>query len=338
MRILAAHDGLGCGHVRVIQPLRELARHGHEVTFCETSEAETIEYLRDGSRWDVILGQRFAAYEGMRTWRRSRTPRNRLVYEVDDNMFNIDKINWAAHEQFNDPEIQDGIRTYSMMADLVTVTTETLAQVQRGIGIKNIAVLPNCVPEYVLDMPKVISGRRPRVGWIGGASHGLDIHEAVPGVRRFLAKNPGWDLYLGGTDYRPSFNAANWDQMLHADWRQINKDEHGYYELIDFEIGIAPVQDTVFSRSKSALKALEYNARGIPVIASDVQPYREYVVHGENGFLVKAPHEWMRYVKLLADSPDLRAEMGARGKAAASKLTYEGNWKLWEQAYEGMFR
>jgi len=33
VKILAAHDGLGCGHVRMIQPLRELAKHGHEVTF-----------------------------------------------------------------------------------------------------------------------------------------------------------------------------------------------------------------------------------------------------------------------------------------------------------------
>lgn len=337
MRILAAHDGLGCGYVRMVQPLRELARHGHEVTFCKTLDIETIEHLRDGSKWDVVVGQRFAKYEGMTMWRRARTPRNRLVYEVDDDMFSIDKINWAAHEQFNDPEIQDGIRTYSLMADLVTTTTETLARVQRSVGIQNVAVLPNCIPEYVLDIPRVVSGRRPRLGWVGGASHGLDVHEAVPAVRRFLIKNPGWDLYLGGTDYRPSFNAQNWDQMLYADWKQINDDEHGYYQMIDFEIGLAPVKDTVFARSKSALKALEYNARGIPVIASDVQPYREYILHGENGFLVKHPHEWMKYIRLLADNPDLRKEMGERGKWRAQYYTHEANWQKWEAAYEGMF-
>jgi glycosyltransferase involved in cell wall biosynthesis len=321
----------------MIQPLRELAKHGHEVTFCTTSDTDVLDYMREGSKFDVIVGQRFAAYNGMTTWRRARGPRNRLVYETDDNMFNIDKINWAAHEQFTTPEIQDGIRTYSLMADLVTVTTETLAQVQRDLGVNGVAVLPNCIPEYVLDLPKVISGRRPRIGWLGGASHGLDVHEAVPGVRRFLHKNPGWDLYLGGTDYRPSFNASNWDQMIHAEWRQINDDEHAYYELLDFEIGIAPVRDTVFSASKSALKALEYNARGIPVIASNVQPYREYIVHGENGFIAKAPHDWLKYLRLLAENPDLRAEMGAKGKIAAAKLTHESNWKLWEKAYEGMF-
>jgi glycosyltransferase involved in cell wall biosynthesis len=321
----------------MVQPLRELAKHGHEVVFTKDMDTETIEYLRDGSRFDVIVGQRFAGYDGMTTWRRSRTPRNRLVYETDDDLFSIEEINWAAHEQFTQPKVQDGIKTYTMMSDLVTTTTETLAQVQRDIGAEKVAVLPNCVPEYVLDLPKAVSGRRPRIGWVGGASHGLDVHEAVPGVRRFLSKNPEWDLYLAGTDYRPSFNARNWDQMAHAGWRQINEDEHKYYELIDFEIGIAPLKDTVFARSKSALKALEYNARGIPVIASSVQPYKEFVVHGENGFLVKGQHEWLKYLRLLADNPDLRAEMGKKGKEYASRYTHEGNWQRWEAAYEGLF-
>jgi glycosyltransferase involved in cell wall biosynthesis len=338
MRILAAHDGLGCGHVRMIQPLRELAKHGHEVTFCVSHNPETIEHLRDAAKFDVIVGQRFAGYNGMSPWRRARTPRNRLVYENDDDLFSIEKINWAAHEQFNKPDIHDAIKTYSLMSDLVTVTTEHLAQVQRDFGVKKVAVLPNCVPEYVLDMPRGASGHRPRIGWVGGASHGLDIHEAVPGVRKFLSKNPGWDLYLGGTDYRPSFNLRNWDQASHAEWRQINEDERGYYELVDFEIGIAPLKNTVFARSKSAIKALEYNARGIPVIASDVQPYREYVVHGENGFLVKETHEWMKYIRMLAENPDLRTEMGAKGKLRAAKFTHENNWQLWEQAYEDLFR
>lgn len=325
----------------MIQPLRELAKHGHEVTFSNYNEpgnTGVIKYLRTApENFDVIVGQRFAGYDGMAVWRRSRTPRTRLVYEVDDDMYHIDYVNFAAHEKFGTPEVQDGIKTYSQMSDLVTVTTETLAQVQRDFGVKNVAVLPNCVPAYVLDMPETASGRRPRVGWIGGASHGLDIHEAVPGVRRFLTKNPGWDLYLGGTDYRPSFKFSDWDRMLHVPWRRISDDERGYYELIDFEIGIAPVKDTVFGRSKSALKALEYNARGIPVIASDVQPYREYILHGENGFLVKQPHEWAKYLGMLANDPALRKEMGERGKWRAQYYTHEANWQKWEAAYEGLF-
>jgi len=331
------HDNLGCGYVRLIQPLRELAKHGHEVKLVAHRDPEAVESLRDGAQYDVIVGQRFAGYEGMATWRRARTPKNRLVYEVDDDMFHIDRANWAAYDQFGQPDIQDAIKTYAAMCDLMTVTTEPLAQVNREMtGAKNIAVLPNCIPEYLLELPRT-EHKRPRIGWCGGASHGVDVHEAVPQVRRFLHKNPGWDLYLAGTDYRPSFFTRNWDQMVHQDWRQINKDEHAYYEMLDFDIGIAPVRDTKFANSKSALKPLEYNARGIPVVASDITPYREYIVHGENGFLVKYPHEWGKYLHLLAANPDLRREMGEKGRVHASAWTHEGNWQRWEKAYEGMF-
>lgn len=337
MRILAAHDGLGCGHVRLIQPLRELAKHGHEVTFTVTTEPDAIKYLRDGSQFDVIVGQRFAGYEGMAMWRRARKPLNRLVYETDDDLFNVDPSNWAAYKHFEAEDVREAITGYSQIADLVTVTTETLAELQRDyLGVKNVAVLPNCVPEYVLDLPRDTHSR-PRIGWIGGGSHGYDIHQAVPAVRKFLARNQEWDLYLGGTDYRPSFNARNWDQMLFSKWKQINDQEREYYESIDFEIGIVPVCDTKFSRSKSAIKALEYNARGIPVIASSIKPYQEYIVHGENGFLVKEQHEWGRYISLLAKNPDLRREMGEKGKVRASMFTHEINWRKWETAYEGMF-
>ena len=337
MKILAAHDGLGCGYIRVLQPLRQLAKNGHEVTFTETMDPETIRLLGRGAEFDVIVGQRFAGYEGMGAWRRARTPQNRLVYEVDDDLFNIDKANWAAYDQFNAPPVREAIHGYTATADLLTVTTETLAQLQRDhLGVSNVAVLPNCIPEYLLDMPLTVN-RRPRIGWAGGASHGADMLEMVADVRRFLARNPGWDLQLSGTDYRPTVNAKNWDQMLHTEWRQINKGEQAFYELIDFEIGLAPVRDTVFGRSKSALKALEYNARGIPVIASNVKPYQEYIVHGENGFLVKAQHEWGKYMNLLAKNPDLRREMGEKAKVHASAFTWEGNWQRWEQAYEALF-
>lgn len=335
MRILALNDGLGCGWVRMIQPLRQMEKHGHEVRFARTQDIECIEGLRNAGDYDVVVGQRFTGYEGMSMWRKARKPHNRLVYETDDDLFSIEMDNFAAYASFNQPVVQEAIEGYLATADLVTVTTETLAQVQRDKGVENVAVLPNCVPEYVLELPRV-KHDKPRVGWVGGASHGADVHECLTPVRRFMKKNPEWELFLGGTDFRPTFALQNLDQMVHAPWRQINDDERAYYEFIDFDIGIVPLRDTKFARSKSALKALEYNARGIPVVASDVQPYSDYIQHGYNGFLCKTEQDWSKYLRLLAEDDDLRLEMGNKGRFEAGKHTIENNWSLWEQAYEGM--
>lgn len=76
----------------------------------------------------------------------------------------------------------------------------------------------------------------------------------------------------------------------------------------------------VSHNSKFATKWLESSVLGIPLIASDIEPYRRVIRHGENGFLVRREHEWGRYLKLLADDPELRQRIGmaARGEASGS--------------------
>ena len=57
--------------------------------------------------------------------------------------------------------------------------------------------------------------------------------------------------------------------------------------------GVAPLLDTPFNRSKSALKFLEYSSLGLASICSDVPVYREAVRPGETGLLVpNDPASW----------------------------------------------
>ena len=44
-------------------------------------------------------------------------------------------------------------------------------------------------------------------------------------------------------------------------------------------------------QSKSAIRAIEYGALGIPVVASDVGPYRDHIVDGVTGYLIRREHE-----------------------------------------------
>lgn len=43
--------------------------------------------------------------------------------------------------------------------------------------------------------------------------------------------------------------------------------------LASLDIGIVPLQDTAFNQAKSALKALEFAAAGVPVVASDLPEF-----------------------------------------------------------------
>jgi len=337
VKIFVAHDGgSGCCYYRMELPVRQLEQHGHEVTMRSVNDdhGATITQ-RDMAGHDVIIGQRLNVHKGMEAWRRSRGPFSRLVYDADDDVFSVKMENWQAYQTYQQPEILDAVTHMAQVSDLVTVTTDYLADVMREhTEAQNVMVLPNCVPAFLLEMPRR-DRARPAVGYQGGASHGADIGLAVTGVRRFLKRFPGWDLQLGGTDFRPTFKVG--ERAKYVRWVPIYEDAPGYYATLDFDIGLAPLTMKPFDYSKSNIKVLEYAARGIPSIATDCEVYRSFVRHGENGFLVKAPHEWLKYLSILASDDDLRFRMGEQARKDARSWTVEGNWQKWEQAYAGLF-
>ncbi len=343
MRIFAGHDGgSGCCYYRIKVPLEELARHGHEVTFRSGGNEEGNKpiTLAEMAEQDVVIGQRFNHYAGMGTWRRARGPSSRLVYEIDDDVFSVTPVNWQAYHVYSQPEVREAVMHQAQVSDLVTVTTEHLAAVMREhTGNGNVLALPNCVPGWVLDMERR-PRQRPAIGWAGGASHGSDVGLLISPVRRFLKRFPGWDLQLGGTDFRETFarEGSPRKRLLHVRWVPVYEDARGYYETADFDIGLAPLAGTPFDLSKSNIKVLEYAARGIPSIASDCEVYRSFIRHGENGFLVKRDHEWLKYASELASDEDLRLAMGQAARESAREWTIEENYHLWERAYESLFK
>lgn len=321
-------------------PLAELAKHdGFEVTFSDAGDYEGHKSpvtRRDLEGYDVITGQRLSKHSGLGVWRGARTPSSRLVYEIDDDIYTINPANWNAFELFRRGDIRDAITHGAQVADLITVTNEYLAGVMREqSGNENIAVLPNHVPGWVLDIERPPLPR-PAIGWQGGASHGLDIGLIADPVRRFLKRFPGWDLRLCGTDYRPTFR-ADADRMSYVPWVRVFDDPRGFYETMNFDIGLAPLLDDPFNRSKSFIKALEFNALGIPVLASDVEPYRGYVKDGVNGFLIRYDHEWLKRMSELAADDALRARMSEQSRACARIWTIEHGWELWARAYRKLF-
>ena len=60
-----------------------------------------------------------------------------------------------------------------------------------------------------------------------------------------------------------------------------------------WDIGIAPLVDSPFNRSKSAIKAMDYAALGLPVLASDMPVFRGSLADGPGGMLVEnTPSAW----------------------------------------------
>lgn len=212
-------------------------------------------------------------------------------------------------------------------ADAVITTNSRLADKLASFN-DAVTVIPNFVDESVLGMER---SRRQRltVGWMGSVGHTEDFAAVAGPLGEFFDSEPDVDLHLVGDDHRATAGVRRGRFSRGTDY-SVSR----YWQNIDFDIGIAPLADNEYNRCRSHIKALEYGALGIPIVASDVGPYRGFVKHGKTGFLVKNDREWVTALRTLVHDEGLRARMGKAARKQASKHTIQANVWRYEQALE----
>lgn len=82
------------------------------------------------------------------------------------------------------------------------------------------------------------------------------------------------------------------------------------------DIGLYPLPvDDEWVLGKSGLKALQYMAVGVPVVATAVGANFRIMESGKTGWLVKQPEEWLQQLRHLMDHPEIRRSSGLAGRA-----------------------
>ncbi len=318
-----AADQAGCRHYRLTLPLDQLRRRGHQISISSRMLTDTPEQS------DLLIGQRVCKPGPTHLWQTiARRPHHpTLVYEIDDDLFDIDPTgNPIAYGFYQQPGIQDNIRANIAAADLVTVSTLRLAEVVHAWN-PNVAILPNCVPQWLLHHTRPNDSTITTLGWQGSATHRLDWEGPNRQVERFLRRRgTRTELHLMGA---PPDNAPH--PFRHTGW---TADIDHYYRLIDWDIALAPLRPHPFNQSKSDIRVIEAQALGIPVVASATGPYERTIRHGQTGMLVRRDHEWGQHLAALIDQPDLYGRIATAGRRhVAQHRTIEAQAHLWEELY-----
>jgi len=84
--------------------------------------------------------------------------------------------------------------------------------------------------------------------------------------------------------------------------------------LRSFDIGIMPLDDTLWARGKCGYKILQYMGVGVPAVASPVGINSEFIRHGETGFLASSPEAWHKALKVLVAERQTRQAFGLKGR------------------------
>ena len=88
-------------------------------------------------------------------------------------------------------------------------------------------------------------------------------------------------------------------------------------DLQAIDIGVYPLPFDNWVSGKSGLKAIQYMAFGIPVVATDAGITSQIVRDGETGILVSGEEEWLEALERLLHDPELRRRMGEAGRREA---------------------
>ncbi len=315
-------DAAGSGWYRGHLVGMSLAWLGHEVTV-------GMRLPEDWEQLDAVVGCRVAIPGASKAWRQMKTAGVRLVLDLDDDYFHLDPANAQARATWT-PALQAALTKNIQIAHVVTCCSEPLAAALREHH-DDVRVIGNGLPAQYLGTPRDYDPEILRVGWAGSASTLTELPIAARALNRIAQyTRPTLVRLVGITPQQAMAAGLRGGRVGALGWVP---DQNHYLQAVgDFDVWVAPYRDIPFNQAKFATKALEAGFLGIPLIASDIEPYRHAVDHGVTGFLVRRDHEWGRYLKQLVDDPGLRQSMGMAARARASGSILQALNQQWEKA------
>ena len=272
----------------------------------------------------------------------------RLIYSIDDNLPDLA----AENKDWRPSDEQLRVLDFLLrQADGIMVATAALRERLIDYN-HNIVVVPNALDERLIaqipggqDMASAVAAdhngaawmtalfrrvlrrtssvpsaptQRIVVGYMGTHTHDDDLLMVLPALLEVWRRHrDGIELQIVGVLVHPETRAklgelpvrfvipppGAWEYLRFMPW---------FTGQLRWDIAIAPLQDTPFSRCKSDIKFLDYGALGVAGIYSQVPAYATSVRHLETGWLAQnKPSAWAEALECLLADTTLRAQIAA---------------------------
>lgn len=197
----------------------------------------------------------------------------KLFVDTDDAFGELD----PKHSQYKvQMERVEALNHIIENADQVWFSTKEL---QKLYSVKNSKVIQNTLDDKVwlkLKSKKVTPPPKNelfRMVYMGTVTHSEDFDMIIPALDRLYEEMPGkFKLYVIGVT----------KELSEKPWIELLKQESTLYPdfvkwfsgLPQFDVGLSPLVDNSFNKSKSDIKCLDYLANGIKPVVSNVAAYK----------------------------------------------------------------
>lgn len=297
-----------CAYIRLILPLTDPAVAANFDLHVVTPE-EALQY-----KADILLTHRLAVEspklaEGLIDHCRGNGIR--LIYDIDDDIFGM-----AA-----DPNVIKDRGDFLAALRLVVAADQvwcSTAELQRRMTLFNPSTV---VIENSLDprLWKQDIAPRPysdptilRMVYMGTRTHSADLRMITPALERIHSEfGERVTLEIIGVVASP-LDAPSWAKQISVPL--IAGDSYPAFtrwlqRRPQYDIGLCPLQETIFNSGKSNIKLQDYAALGVAAVCSDVGPYHS-ASDGETCLRVENTEDaWYAAIKRLIDDRELRLKL-----------------------------
>lgn len=274
---------------RAFDLVEPLAAHGVEAVVVPRPRFEEV-LAEAASGAAVVLqkpGLTFAQLEALRA---TRAP---LVVDFDDAIW----MGYGGGEPVDGPA---SLTATLRAAEAVTTGSEHLAAWARSATDAPVHVLRPAVDPSRYAPRRHAETERPLLVWIGSAGTLHDLDAVDGALRPLLAAGRIRLRVVADEPWRGGGELAPWSL------------EHEARLLAEADIGVMPLAESERARGRCGFKAVQYQAAGLPVVASPAGGPAEAV---GAGLFARTAAEWREAILTLAASAGLRADLGAAGRA-----------------------
>jgi glycosyltransferase involved in cell wall biosynthesis len=194
-----------------------------------------------------------------------------------------------------------------------------------------VQILHMAVPKVFTDIARTSNQREFSVGYLGkGISNGHDneLSEIVYACK-YLSLEPNIKFHLIGLEPHYKESLRKLIKQLTIDQDKIvfvDHIEHSQVaqELANLDLGILPYPDSTYNAERFPLKALEYAAIGLPIVATDTKSHRTLLDEAFTLFYKKGDTEALgKAILKIKHDDELNALMSLNAREFSKRYTYD---------------